>query len=42
MSEENKTEEIVEKTQPADVSEDKDEDTDEYEKVCCICRRPES
>lgn len=42
MSEENKTEEIVEKTQPAEVSEDKDEDTDEYEKVCCICRRPES
>lgn len=38
MSEENKTEDMSkeEVTSPAET------DTDEYEKVCCICHRPES
>ena len=38
MSEENKTEELIEET----TSSSAENDTDEYEKVCCICHRPES
>ena len=38
MSEEKKTEELIEETTVSST----EDDTDEYEKVCCICHRPES
>ena len=38
MSEEKKTEELIEETTASST----EHDTDEYEKVCCICHRPES
>ena len=38
MSEEKKTEELIEETTASTT----EHDTDEYEKVCCICHRPES
>ena len=37
MSEEKKTEELIEETTASST----EHDTDEYEKVCCICHRPE-
>ena len=42
MSEEKKTEELTEKEQPDTAVDHTESEPDEYEKVCGICRRPES